>query len=112
MNGKGGIVSYHQPVVTISVCRTCPRPVSRLSTAPAGMDSSSGRLAQEIAELIRFELNIAVRRVECLSSCFHPVAVVLHTASKQRLLLLDTPDDGAPMVAELAKSLLAGDVIQ
>lgn len=108
MTGKGEIVSYHQPLVTIVVCRTCPRPDSRLSTAPAAIGSPSDRLAQEIAELVGAELDIAVRRVECLSSCLHPVAVVLRTASTQRLLLLDTLDDGAPMVAELARSLLSG----
>lgn len=106
MRGEGEIVIYHQAVVTISVCRTCPRPDSRLSADTTRIGSPSDRLAKEIAELVGVEMDIEVRRVECLSSCRHPVAVVLRSAGKWHLML-DTRGDGALMVAELARSLLA-----
>ena len=101
-----GIVPYFEPFITIFVCRTCPRRDSRFSTAPAEIGLSSARLAEAIAELIGAELDITIRRIECLSSCLKPIAVVLRTGNKQRRLLIDTPNDGAPMVVELARSML------
>jgi predicted metal-binding protein len=106
MMGPDRIVPYYQPLVTIFVCRSCPRQDSRFSTAPAEIGLSSDRLAEAVAELVGAELDITIRRVECLSSCLKPIAVVLRTGNKQRLLLIDTPDDGAPMIVELARSML------
>lgn len=101
------IVDYAQPSLSITVCRTCPRPSSPIATQRREGASLSDRLARELGDLVGDQSDILIRRVECLSSCLHPVAVSLRTRGGRCVRMQGLPQDGGRHVLEAARAMLA-----
>lgn len=103
------IRAYAQPRLSITICRTCPRPASPMIALHRTTPSPSDRLAADLAELIGGQSEISIRRVECLSFCQRPIAVMLRGQGGERLLINEAPSDGATSVLRLAQAMLTGD---